>query len=181
MLEWEAVPQSGIPYVHIGFSIVLYNSRSLFTSDNSDLLPKIQYIRLNERSGCFLLAWMHKDSTRLLKMSKGTVATGSWICCSCSSAVLTVNWHNSCLDRHHKTQPRATRSGLNPEDEGTTTARNVDNRLASDTASHPRRPQSSTCPWSVTFEARISVFLQFAGSDEAVFLQDCSLVSHAHS
>jgi len=51
------VPQRGIPYVHIGFSIVLY-SRSLFSSDKSDLLPMIQYIRLNERSSCFLLAWM---------------------------------------------------------------------------------------------------------------------------
>ena len=57
MLEWEAVPQRGIPYVNIGFSTVLYN-RSLFSSDNSDLLPMTQYIRLNERSSCFLLAWM---------------------------------------------------------------------------------------------------------------------------
>ena len=47
------MPQREIPYVHIGFSIVLY-SRSLFSSDNSDLLPMIQNIRLNERSSCFL-------------------------------------------------------------------------------------------------------------------------------
>jgi hypothetical protein len=47
MLDWEAVPQRGIPYVHIGFNIVLY-SISLFSSDNSDFLPMIQYIRLND-------------------------------------------------------------------------------------------------------------------------------------
>jgi AraC-like DNA-binding protein len=57
MLDWEAVPQRGIPYVHIGRSIVLY-SRILFSIDSSDRLPMIQYILLNDSSNCFLLAWM---------------------------------------------------------------------------------------------------------------------------
>jgi hypothetical protein len=46
------VPQREIPYVQIGFNIVLY-SRSLFSSDNSECLPMIQYIRLNERVQTF--------------------------------------------------------------------------------------------------------------------------------
>jgi hypothetical protein len=49
------VPQRGIPYVQIGLSIVLY-SKSLISSDSSEFLPVIQYIRLSERSNCFLLA-----------------------------------------------------------------------------------------------------------------------------
>jgi hypothetical protein len=57
MSDWKAVPQRGVPYVQISFNIVLY-SRSLFSSDNSDCLPMIQYIRLNESSNCFLLTWM---------------------------------------------------------------------------------------------------------------------------
>ena len=43
------MPQRGIPYVHMGRSIVLY-SRSLFSIDICECLPMIQYIRLNEIS-----------------------------------------------------------------------------------------------------------------------------------
>ena len=57
ILDWEAMPQRGIPYVHMGRSIVLY-SRSLFSIDICECLPMIQYIRLNESSNCFLLACM---------------------------------------------------------------------------------------------------------------------------
>jgi len=41
------MPQRGIPYVHMGRSIVLH-SRSLFSIDICECLPMIQYIRLNE-------------------------------------------------------------------------------------------------------------------------------------
>jgi hypothetical protein len=40
ILDWEAVPQRGIPYVHIGRNIVLY-SRSLFSIDNSECSKKV--------------------------------------------------------------------------------------------------------------------------------------------
>ena len=51
------MPQRGLPYVHMGRNIVLY-SRSLFPIDICECLPMIQYIRLNESSNCFLLAFM---------------------------------------------------------------------------------------------------------------------------
>jgi len=44
MLELLAVPQRGIPYVQMDFTIVLYIS-SLFLSDSFDFLPMIQYMR----------------------------------------------------------------------------------------------------------------------------------------
>jgi hypothetical protein len=42
MLELLAVPQRGVPYVQMGFRIVLYIS-NLFSSDSFDFLPMIQY------------------------------------------------------------------------------------------------------------------------------------------
>jgi hypothetical protein len=57
ILDWEAMPHRGIPYVHIGRSNILY-SRSLFSIDICECLPMIQYIRLNKSSNCFLLACM---------------------------------------------------------------------------------------------------------------------------
>jgi hypothetical protein len=55
MFELLAVPQRGIPYVYMGFRIVLYIS-NLFCIDNSDFLPRIQYICWNFSPICFLLA-----------------------------------------------------------------------------------------------------------------------------
>jgi hypothetical protein len=43
MFELPAVPQKGIPYVQIGFRIVVYIS-NLFSVVNSDFLTRIQYI-----------------------------------------------------------------------------------------------------------------------------------------
>jgi hypothetical protein len=40
LLEFAAVPQSWIPYVRIGFSMVLYNS-ILFSSANCKFLPRV--------------------------------------------------------------------------------------------------------------------------------------------
>jgi hypothetical protein len=57
MFELLAVPQRGIPYVQIGFRIILYIS-NLFSIDNSDFLPRIQYICWNFSTRCFLLANM---------------------------------------------------------------------------------------------------------------------------
>ena len=57
MLEWDAVPHRGIPYVQMGFNIVSC-SGTLFLRDSSDFLPIIQYIFLSVRSSCFLLACM---------------------------------------------------------------------------------------------------------------------------
>jgi len=60
MLKWEAVPQSGMPYVHIGFSIVLY-SRNLFAKDSSDL--RVQ------------------DPTHALKQDPQVFTFGEDVCC----------------------------------------------------------------------------------------------------
>lgn len=57
-----------------------------------------------------------------------------------------------------------TKSNHVQQDEGTTAVRNVKSHSPSDTASHPRRPESST----------LSVFWHFAGSDLALLLQGCS-------
>ena len=50
-----AVPQRGIPYVQMGFRIVLQIS-NLFSIDSSNFLPRIQYICWNFSPSCFLLA-----------------------------------------------------------------------------------------------------------------------------
>jgi hypothetical protein len=53
MLELIAVPQRGMPYVQMGFRIVLYIS-NLFSSDSFDFLPMIQYMRWSCNQSCFL-------------------------------------------------------------------------------------------------------------------------------
>ena len=54
MLELLVVPQRGMPYVQMGFRIVLYIS-NLFSSDSFDFLPMIQYMRRSCDPSCFLL------------------------------------------------------------------------------------------------------------------------------
>ena len=54
MLELLAVPQREMPYVQMGFRIVLYIS-NLFSSDSFDFLPMIQYMRWSCNPSCFLL------------------------------------------------------------------------------------------------------------------------------
>jgi hypothetical protein len=51
MLELLAVPHNGIPYVHMGFSTVLY-SRSLLSSARREFRPSNQYICLNFNPSC---------------------------------------------------------------------------------------------------------------------------------
>jgi len=57
MLKLPPVPQRGLPYVQMGFSIVLYIS-NLFSSDSFDFLPMIQYMRWSCNPSCFLLVNM---------------------------------------------------------------------------------------------------------------------------
>ena len=57
MLELLAVPQRGMPYVQIGFRIVLYIS-SLFSSESFYFLPMIQYMRWSYNPSCFLVVKM---------------------------------------------------------------------------------------------------------------------------
>jgi hypothetical protein len=57
MFELLAVPQRSIPYVEMGYRIVLCSS-NLFSTGNFDFLPRIQYICWNFNTGCFLLANM---------------------------------------------------------------------------------------------------------------------------
>jgi len=57
MLELLAVPQRGMPYVQMGFRIVLCIS-NLFSSDSFDFLPMIQYMRWSCNPSCFLLVNM---------------------------------------------------------------------------------------------------------------------------
>jgi len=45
MFEWEAVPQSGMPYVHIGFSITTF----LIPKQLSFLLPALSSLQYKER------------------------------------------------------------------------------------------------------------------------------------
>jgi len=54
VLELLAVPQREMPYVQMGFRIVLYIS-NLFSSDSFDFLPMIQYMRWSCNPSCFLL------------------------------------------------------------------------------------------------------------------------------
>jgi len=57
IFELLAVPQSGIPYIQMGFRIVLQIS-NLFSIESSDFLPSIQYICWNFIPSRFLLANM---------------------------------------------------------------------------------------------------------------------------
>ena len=52
MLKLLAVHQRGMPYVQMGFRIVLYIS-NLFSSDSIDFLPMLQYMRWNCNPSCF--------------------------------------------------------------------------------------------------------------------------------
>jgi hypothetical protein len=58
MLEVEAVPQSCIPQVQIGLSIILY-MRSLLLVESSDLRPSKQYILVRVIPSCFRFAKMY--------------------------------------------------------------------------------------------------------------------------
>jgi len=53
ILELLTQPHSSMPYVHMGFIAILC-TRTLFSRDNGDFLPKSQYSYLNFRSICFL-------------------------------------------------------------------------------------------------------------------------------
>jgi hypothetical protein len=57
MLEVEAIPQSCIPLVQIGLSIVLY-MRSLLLVESFDLRPSNQYILVKVIPSCFHFAKM---------------------------------------------------------------------------------------------------------------------------
>jgi hypothetical protein len=48
-------PYSSMPYVHMGLIATLY-TRTLFSRDNGDFLPKSQYSCLNLRTICFLFS-----------------------------------------------------------------------------------------------------------------------------
>ena len=53
ILELVAQPHSSMPCIHMGFIATLY-TRTLFSRDNGDFLPKSQYRCLNSRSICLL-------------------------------------------------------------------------------------------------------------------------------
>jgi len=57
MLQLLAVPQRGIPYVQMGFRLVLC-IRHLFSNDSFDFLPKIQYMRWSCNPSCSVLVNM---------------------------------------------------------------------------------------------------------------------------
>ena len=57
ILKLLAQPHSSMPYVHMGFIATLY-TRTLFSRDNGDFLPKSQYSCLNFRSICFVFLAM---------------------------------------------------------------------------------------------------------------------------
>jgi hypothetical protein len=52
MFELLAVPQRDVPYVQTGFRIVLLIS-NLFSIDNSDFIPRIQYVLLEFQTQLF--------------------------------------------------------------------------------------------------------------------------------
>ena len=60
-----AQPQSAMPYVHMGFSTVLYIS-SLFSSERGEFFPISQFISLVLRSSCFLFLVMCSFPVNLL-------------------------------------------------------------------------------------------------------------------
>jgi hypothetical protein len=51
MFDWDAVPHNGMPYVQMGFNVILYIS-SLYVIDSVDFLPVIQYIRCSISPNC---------------------------------------------------------------------------------------------------------------------------------
>ena len=53
IFELLAQPHSSMPYVHMGFIATLH-TRTLFSRDNGDFMPKSPYSCLNFRSICFL-------------------------------------------------------------------------------------------------------------------------------
>jgi len=82
MFELLAVPQRGMPYVQMGFRVVLYIS-NLFSSDSFDLLPMIQYMRWSCNPSCFLLVNMRfcHVSLRSRWMPKYLAVSRCGICC----------------------------------------------------------------------------------------------------
>jgi hypothetical protein len=81
-LELFAVPQRGMPYVQMGFRIVLYIS-NLFSNDSFDLLPMIQYMRWSFNPSWFLLVNMCfcHVSLRSRWMPKYLAVSPCGICC----------------------------------------------------------------------------------------------------
>jgi len=59
-LNYWLYHQRGIPYVQMGFRIVLYTS-NLSSIHSSDFLPSIEYICWNFSPRCFLLAYVRYD------------------------------------------------------------------------------------------------------------------------
>ena len=82
VLELLAVPQRGMPYVQMGFRIVLYIS-SLFSSDSFDFRPIIQYMRWSCNPSCLLLVKMCfcHVSLRSRWMPKYLAVSPCGICC----------------------------------------------------------------------------------------------------
>jgi hypothetical protein len=82
MLEVEAVPQSCIPYVQIGLSIVLY-MRSLLLVESFDLRPSNQYILVRVILSCFRFGKMCLCQVSLLSRCSRTYLTSSpWGTCT---------------------------------------------------------------------------------------------------
>jgi hypothetical protein len=82
MLEVEAIPQSCIPYVQIGLSIVLY-MRSLLLVESLDFRPSNQYILVRVIPSCFRFAKMCLCQVSLLSRCSPRYFTSSfWGSCS---------------------------------------------------------------------------------------------------
>ena len=82
MLELFAVPQRIMPYVQMGFRIVLYIS-NLFSNDSFDFLSMNQYMRWSCNPSCFLLVKMCfcHVSLRSRWMPEYLVVSLCGICC----------------------------------------------------------------------------------------------------
>jgi hypothetical protein len=81
MLEVEAVPQSCIPKVQIGLSIVLY-MRSLLLVESSNFCPTNQYILVRVIPSCFRFAKMCLCQVSLLSRCSARYLTSSWGSCT---------------------------------------------------------------------------------------------------
>jgi hypothetical protein len=57
MFDWDAVPHNGIPYVQMGFNMILCIN-SLLVRESLDFLPMIQYIRCSISHSCLHLLWI---------------------------------------------------------------------------------------------------------------------------
>jgi hypothetical protein len=57
MFDWDAVPHNRMPYVQMGFNMIMYIS-SLLVRESSNFLPVIQYIRCSISPSCLRLLWI---------------------------------------------------------------------------------------------------------------------------